>query len=307
MLGTSRGNGDGNGDGDGDGNGNGNGNEDGNGKRGYNHPRCFSARAPTGSRGGAWGCRRSASSPCPRACCFSFSPSALATGCRPAPDKGAIETLLPGDSTGAFGNSSVGLEGGNQELEAPASPEPFSERPDILAQAAAKDRTLSLDEDALTYLLQKIRVEADDFYRAEPALSHDRKDEVWAELLAEPDKYRGELVEVKGNIVSRDRGLLPLNLRGLEIPNRSGLDRAFESYLLGVDDKFFLVATLRKQRELEHLDGVRLRGLFLSALHGATSSFPTVPRVKAPSPSSSVRITSCWNARRSVSLLPWFR
>jgi len=196
----------------------------------------------------------------------------LSTG----PEKEGVETLMPGrGEAGAFGNSSLGnsslgfnLERGDQELKAPAPPEPFREQPEFLTRAAAKDRTPNLDEDALTYFLQKIRVQGQDFYEAAPALSHSGRDKVWAELLADPDTYRGQLVEVKGNIVSRDRGLLPLNLRGLDIPNPSGLDRAFESYLLGVDGKFFLVATLRKQRELEHLDGVRLRGYFCQLYTG---------------------------------------
>jgi hypothetical protein len=192
----------------------------------------------------------------------------------PDPLDGGGAALIPGggETTGAFGSgsSSLKVEGGDEELAAFSLPpaEPFRERPEILTQAASKDRTSSLDEDTLTYFLQKVRFEGKGLYEAPPVLSHDRNDTVWAELLADPRKYRGQLVEVKGNIVARDRGRLPLNLRALDIPNPSGADRAFESYLLGVDGKLFLIATLRKQRELEHLDGVRLRGYFCQLYTG---------------------------------------
>ena len=188
----------------------------------------------------------------------------LSTG----PEKRGVETLIPGGGESALGSFGLDLRGDEQKLKVSVAPETFREQSEILTQAAAQDRTSNLDEAALTYLLQKIRVEGENFYEVMPALSHARGDKVWSELLAYPDKYRGKLVEAKGNIVSRDRGLLPLNLRGLDTPNPSGLGRAFESYLLGVDGKFFLVATLRKQRELEHLDGVHLRGYFCQLYTG---------------------------------------
>jgi hypothetical protein len=143
-------------------------------------------------------------------------------------------------------------------------PEPFVEKPEVLEAAAAKDRTGEVDEKALAYLFQKVRTQGDALRKVTPALSQDKgDDDLWKELLETPGKYRGRLIVVKGNLVSSEPGSLPLRLRGLDYPNASGLDRAFLSYVVGVDGKFYMVATARKQRDLQHLEGVRLRGYFL--------------------------------------------
>jgi len=146
----------------------------------------------------------------------------------------------------------------------PQPPQPFVEDAALLSSAEQKDRTDGFDEAVITYLIQKIRTEGDALYKAVPRLSMDRGDSVWEELLRTPSKYRGALVEVKGEVVSSEPGTLPLRLRGLQYPNPSGLDRAFQSYLVTRErqGKIYLVATVRKQRELSHRDPVRIRGYF---------------------------------------------
>ncbi len=177
---------------------------------------------------------------------------------RQAPAPGAVES---GDGVHDFG-APLG----------PRPPDPFVERPEVLALAARRDRTLEIEEKTLVYLFQKIRSEVDRegggaFHRRKPDLGSDRGDRVFEELLKDPEKHRGKLVELKGNVVSSGRGL-PLRLRGLDAPNPSGLDRAFESYFLGSDGKYYLVATARKRVELEHKDAVRLRAYFCQLYTG---------------------------------------
>ncbi len=200
--------------------------------------------------------------------------------------------------------------------------EPFVERPDLLALASRKDRTLEVEEQTLIHLLHKARTEKDRLLAGEedlprsgrqaasspspaldkrrappapmvrepwsrcpnhglaecedcgksfaflsPALSLERNDRVFQELLDHPEKYRGKLVEIKGNVVGEGR-IYPLRLIGLDTPNSSGLDRAFQSYCLDTQGKFYLVATAHKRRELEHMDGVTLRAYFAQLYTG---------------------------------------
>lgn len=150
-----------------------------------------------------------------------------------------------------------------EELAAPQPPELFEENPEVLAQAAAKDRTGELDDEATAYYFQKMLTRKADFQSEAPVLSLYRGDRVFQELLDRPDRYRGKLVEVKGILIS-DGGPResPLELRGLKFPNPSGLDRAYRSNLYGTDDKFYHVSTLKEHPGLSHRDGVRLRAYF---------------------------------------------
>ena len=143
-----------------------------------------------------------------------------------------------------------------------ADPEPFREAPEALAAAASQDRTADVSEKALTYLFQKLRTQATQRESAPPVLSVRRGDDVWNALIHAPDKHRGQLVEVEGMLVAVEPDPFPLQLDGLDIPNPSGLDRYFSSYLYGNEGKYYRVATFKKSAELKHHDSVRLRAYF---------------------------------------------
>ena len=99
-------------------------------------------------------------------------------------------------------------------------------------------------------------------------------DKVWALLESRPSLYRGGLVEVRGNVVRADTGEDPLKLRALPgVPN-VGTDRVYRSYMIDEDKvhgifHHYLVYTVEDQRdELQHLDGVVLRGYFCRLYRG---------------------------------------
>lgn len=156
------------------------------------------------------------------------------------------------------------LVGGLPPAPEPKPPAEFVERPDILARGSEADRSGTFDQKLIAYLLQKVRTrEPGEIDGQTPRLSLERKDDVvWQALIDRPDEHRGRLVEIKGEILSPEPGIWPLDLRGLDFPNPSGIDRAYQSYVMGVDSKYYMVVTARKERELSHRDGVRLRGYF---------------------------------------------
>jgi hypothetical protein len=179
------------------------------------------------------------------------------------------EGAAPGNT---LPSSSLGVEAAEEDALTPLDPEPpepFKERPEILAAAAARDGTADLDDEATIYFFQRILTDPDSFRSEPPALSLRGDDagggtdgKVWEHLLADPDRYRGALVEVYGVLVSPDELPHPLQLRGLPYPNPSGRDRAFASYLYGTDDRYYIVASLEPHPEFRHRDRVHLRAYF---------------------------------------------
>ena len=182
---------------------------------------------------------------------------------------------------------SLGVDAGDEDELAPLEPqppEPFEERPEVLSAARRLDRTADLDDEATIHLFHRLLADPDAFRDGRPVLSLrtgsfgseiDGGDavagggenaptdgQVWEHLLAQPDRYRGTLVEVFGVLVSPGERLHPLQLRGLPYPNPSGRDRAFASYLYGTDDRYYIVASLEPQLDLRHRDRVRLRAYF---------------------------------------------
>lgn len=143
----------------------------------------------------------------------------------------------------------------------PQEPEPFEEKPEVLFRAASLDRTSEVPEEAIVYLFQKIRTDPEAFRAREPVLSVERNDRVWRKLIADPDMYRGRVVEIKGRVVSSE-GEYPLQLQGLDFPNPSGLDRRFDSFVFDTNGRYHKVTTFKKARELRHKDAVRLRAYF---------------------------------------------
>jgi hypothetical protein len=185
-------------------------------------------------------------------------------------------TGSPGATSGGDGRapSGIGTPAGEWTPLAPRPPEPFVPRDEVLARAKLKDRTSDIDEEAALYLFHRILAEPGVLAAEPPALSlaaagtpepldapRSRKTGVFHSLIESPDLYRGRVVEVKGILVQVE-GESPLQLRGLEFPNPTGRDRCFQSYLYGTDDKFYLVATLNRRDDIEHRQGVRLRGYF---------------------------------------------
>lgn len=173
-------------------------------------------------------------------------------------------TQLPGPPSGEEERGSFGTSGSDLgPPREPEPPEPFEKKPEVLNRGLAADRTTKCDEKLLSYLLQKVRTQAAALEEDEAVLSLAREeDDVWKELMESPHEYRGELVELEGEVLSPEPGRRPLHLRGLDFPNPSGLDRAFQSYMVGTDSKFYMVATAAKERELAHRDAVKLRGYF---------------------------------------------
>ena len=145
----------------------------------------------------------------------------------------------------------------------PADPAPFEEKPEVLFRAASLDRTAELSEEAIVYLFQKIRVHPEAFRSEEPVLSLERDDTVWRKLIDDPDMYRGRVVELSGRVLSSEPGRYPVQLKGLEFPNPSGLDRRFETFVVGIDQRIYKVTTFSNARELSNDDAVRLRAYFL--------------------------------------------
>lgn len=149
------------------------------------------------------------------------------------------------------------------------APEPFVERPEVLARAMVLDKTGYPDdgevvlEEGVVYLFHRIRTAEKEYREEQPVLSVLRGDPVRRELTSNPAKYRGKLVEVRGNLFSASPREVPLRLRGLPPGNPSGLDRAFRSYVYDKNEPtYFLVYTFDKAREYSHLDDVTLRAYF---------------------------------------------
>ncbi len=150
----------------------------------------------------------------------------------------------------------------------PTPPEPWAEDPLVLAEAASYDRTGVPHDGGIVHLIQRMRWDPEAI-RSEPVLTLDRKDDdVWRQLLADPSRYRGQLIEIKGYVVATEPNSFPLRLHGLEAPNPSGLDRCYRSYAIGTDDRYYLVFTFDKAKELRDRDRVRLRGFFLQLYTG---------------------------------------
>lgn len=145
----------------------------------------------------------------------------------------------------------------------PQPPEPYKEDPEILSRGAKFDRTEILDEKLIAHLLQKVR-SAEGQVPEIPALRLERANpsEVWEKLLKDPETYRGKLVEVKGEILDPGAGQPIFRLKGIEFPNPSGLDRAYQSFLFGIDGKYYMLATVEKNADLRHRDYVRIRAYF---------------------------------------------
>lgn len=172
----------------------------------------------------------------------------------------------------SFSNSRGPKEPSSQTLPEPsitvdltpvADPDPFVENPDGVADAAAQDRTAEVSETALIYLFHKLRTHSG--MKETPVLSGHHGEDVWGALIADPDKYRGQLVEVEGMLVAVKPNRYPLQLEGLDFPNPSGLDRYFISHLYatnGQERKYFKVATFQKADELYHHELVRVRAYF---------------------------------------------
>lgn len=145
----------------------------------------------------------------------------------------------------------------------PGPPEPYREDPEILRLGTAVDRTSRFEERLIAHLLQKVRAAGESFDREAPALRLERDpSEVWRKLIDSPDAYRGKLVELKGEILSPGGGSPIFALRGIEFPNPSGLDRAYQSFILGTDQKYYMLATIESDPELRHRDYVRIRAYF---------------------------------------------
>ncbi|MGQ9589757.1 MAG: hypothetical protein ACUVYA_05630 [Planctomycetota bacterium] len=146
---------------------------------------------------------------------------------------------------------------------APQAPEPYREDPEILRAGAAADRTSKFDERLIAHLLQKVRTAGESLDRETPALRLERDpSDVWRKLIDSPDAYRGRLIELKGEILSPGGGSPIFALRGIEFPNPSGLDRAYQSFILGTDQKYYMLATVESDPELRHRDYVRIRAYF---------------------------------------------
>jgi hypothetical protein len=160
---------------------------------------------------------------------------------------------------------------------------PFKERPDVLAGAASRDRE-SLEEgtsikrvkeEAVGYHIHRLLWERKEGAEVEPVLSTLRGDRVWEKLMADPDRYRGQLVEVRGQMLRADAHEPIFKVRSLPDDRPLGTDRAYRSYFF--DEHFdvrrcashYLVYTAEDQTaELEHFDGVVLRGYFCRLFQG---------------------------------------
>ena len=149
---------------------------------------------------------------------------------------------------------------------------PFVERPEVLAMAAARDRSAEDEESgtvvdpAISYLLHKAMSDPQAVLQGEPVLRTRGPDgpgeQVQRLLLENPDMYRGRLIELVGNVVEENRGFEPIQLRGLPDDDPSGIDKAFRSYVYSSNEKYFLIYTGVNQDQIHHLDGVRFRGYF---------------------------------------------
>ncbi len=149
--------------------------------------------------------------------------------------------------------------------------EPFVEKPEVLAAAAARDRTGNVErfgtirEEGVVYLAHKIRSglvagKAPE----EPVLSTAKRALVFTSLLEKPDLYRGKLVEVRANIVREEKSRNVLQLAAL--PSESNpldTNRLYRSYVFDENKKFHLIYPLTDQsKDLGHMEKVLLRGYF---------------------------------------------
>ena len=149
--------------------------------------------------------------------------------------------------------------------------EPFVEKPEVLAAAAARDRTGNVErfgtirEEGVVYLAHKIRSglvagKAPE----EPVLSTAKGALVFTSLLKKPDLYRGKLVEVRANIIRGEKSRNVLQLAAL--PSESNpldTNRLYRSYIFDENKKFHLIYTLTDQsKDLGHMEKVLLRGYF---------------------------------------------
>ncbi len=151
----------------------------------------------------------------------------------------------------------------------PPSMAPFEDDPVLLELAASRDRTAGeedldvVTDESIIYLLHRALARPDETRSGQPVLTS-RRDRVTERLLAEPDRYRGQLVEIVGNLVRQERDKSPVQFRALPDDHESGLERTFRSYVYASEspkDSFFLVYSSKPQ-DLEHLTGVTFRGYF---------------------------------------------
>lgn len=144
-------------------------------------------------------------------------------------------------------------------------PEPFVERTDALSKAAVLEARRQVDADAILYLVQKIRAGEPPPLAGEPALRAPGMDKpAFSELTESPHGYRGELIEVVGNLYSQIPGhpaLVPETEILFDYPNPAGIPLLYRAYVLS-EGKWFLGLLWKKDREWAHMDGVRFRGLF---------------------------------------------
>ncbi|MFP6738906.1 MAG: hypothetical protein VCD34_09220, partial [Planctomycetota bacterium] len=164
--------------------------------------------------------------------------------------------------------------------------QPFVEKPEVLFEAASRDRTEcsnhlgTIQEPAIVYLAHKIRSEnVAGKSPAEPLLSTMKHDRVFSTLWEKPDLYRGKFVELRGGVrtLGRDKAL-----RWVAVPSESNpLDtpRLFESYMLDEYDKLHRVYTIEDQvSQIANLDKVILRGYFCRLLtYEAQKGKATIP------------------------------
>ena len=149
--------------------------------------------------------------------------------------------------------------------------EPFVEKPEVLAAAAARDRTGNVErfgtihEEGVVYLAHKIRSDlVAGKTPEEPVMSTAKRAQVFASLLEKPDLYRGKLVEVRANIIREEKGRNVLQLAALPSDsNPLDTNRLYRSYIYDENEMMHLVYTLRDQSaDLGHMEQVRLRGYF---------------------------------------------
>lgn len=167
--------------------------------------------------------------------------------------------------------------GTEQPVAAKFKLQPFVEKPEVLLEAAARDRTGgaerfgTIQEAGIVYLAHKIRSDiVAGKPLAEPVLSTLKNARVFSRLWEKPDLYRGKLVELRGNVVRSEKGRRAMQVAPL--PSESNpIDspRLFRSYIFDENKKIHLVYTLEDQvAQIAHMDKVTLRGYFCRLFTG---------------------------------------
>ncbi|MEM7263927.1 MAG: hypothetical protein AAF488_18215 [Planctomycetota bacterium] len=151
------------------------------------------------------------------------------------------------------------------EVVALEAPQPYEDDPGLLLEAATREARGEVHLDSIIHLVHKTRTQTTSLEEQTPALSEFGDPKAWSKIVASPNRYRGQLIEIVGNVVAH-KGASAVNADDeflVPAPNPSGVPTLFRSFVHGQNDKMYLLTHWKNsEQEFRHMDGVRFRGYF---------------------------------------------